>query len=187
MHDFAHLLDRTIHPLQPAIILIALIAWGFAAVGQASTIRSRLPISPQPLSRMFITGASIFVAIIGGELAISEVIRFAALDEIRPKLSADIEAVTVNGTPFEATEGFIAALRGMHGTFGHHSHPTTEYRLLLKTSNGPLALELRRDSQDPHEYWVFYPEFNATKLQDVGHVFTDALDIIRQRSEFGPQ
>lgn len=70
----------------------------------------------------------------------------------------------------------FVVLRDMHDTMGHHSHPTTRYRLFLTTSRGPLELQLCRDSQDPHEYWVFYPGFDSTKMNDIGHVFTNALD-----------
>jgi hypothetical protein len=185
MHDFAHLLDRTIYPLQPVIILAAFIAWGLAAAGQISAIASkntrnwRRTISPR-----FAAGSLIFVAIIGIEFGIAGVLRMAALEEIRPKLSADIESATVNGVHFDISDGFIADLRNIHGTFGHHSSPTANYRLFLQTSRGPLTLELRRDSQDMREYWVFYTEFNATKLNDVGHVFTDALDSFKPTWQF---
>jgi hypothetical protein len=186
MPNFVHSLDRIIYPLQPFIILIALIVWGFAAIDQISAIRSRMPGSPQWVSRKFIASALVFVGIIGGEFAVATIIKLAALNEIRPKLSADVEAVSLDNVPFERTDGLVTALRNMHDTMGHHSHPTTRDRLLVKTSRGPLGLELRRDSQDVHEYWVFYPEFNSTKMNDVGHVFTDALDGVSPRWELAP-
>jgi hypothetical protein len=176
MHSFIHMADKTVHSLQPVFILIALGGWALAMVGQISAYRSRKPGSPRPISRKFIVGVLVFAGTIGGEFAISAVLKSAALDEISPKLSADIEAVTVNGAPFDKTRDLIAALRDMHTTMGHHSHPVASYRLFLRTSRGPLVLQLCRDSEDLHEYWVFYPEFYSTKSNDVAHVFTAALD-----------
>jgi hypothetical protein len=37
-------------------------------------------------------------------------------------------------------------------------------------------LVLRRDSAVPNEYWVYYRGFEATETNDIGTVFTDALD-----------
>jgi hypothetical protein len=161
---------------QPILILIAMIGWVLAVVGQISAICSRKPGSRRPISGKFIAGMLIFAGIIGGEFAIDGLIKSAALEEIRPKLTSNIEAVTVNGTLFDRSNGLIADLRAMHDSFGHHSHPTSGYQLILKTSRGPLLLQLCRDSQNPHEYWVFYLEFYSTKSNEVGRVFTDALD-----------
>jgi len=176
MHHFAHLVDRTVNSLQPIFILIALGGWAVALVGQISAYRSRKPGAPRPISGKFIVGMLVFAGVIGGEFAIGGFLKSAALDEVKPKLTANIEAVTINGTRFDKTSEFFAALRNMHSTMGHHSHPTTRYRLFLTTSQGPLELQLCRDSQDPHEYWVFYPGFDSTRKNDIGHVFTNALD-----------
>jgi len=125
---------------------------------------------------MLIAGCLVFAGIIGGEFALGAYVKSAALNEIHPRLFASIEAMTVNGTQVDKADDLIAALRNMHDTMAHHSHPTTGYRLSLKTSRGPLVLRVRRDSQEPHEYWVFYEDFYSTTSNDVGHIFTDALD-----------
>jgi hypothetical protein len=176
MHGFAHLVDRTAHLLPPVLILIALGGWAIAFVGQIAAWRARKPGSPRPISGMFVAGCLIFAGIIGGEFVIGAYVKSAALNEIHPKLSADIESLTVNGTQFARADDLIAAFRKMRDTTAHHSHPTTGYRVSLNTSHGPLALRVCRDSQDPHEYWVFYPDFYSTASNDVGHIFTEALD-----------
>jgi hypothetical protein len=116
------------------------------------------------------------MGIIGTEFALSEVIQSGAIEEIHPRLNSQIEIVKINGSNFQKVHEIVDALRNMHSTLGHHSHPTTNYEVSLLTAAGPLTLDLRRDSDDPHEYWVFYPGFFATRLQDVGHAFTSALD-----------
>jgi hypothetical protein len=176
MHHFAHVVDGAVHSLQPIFILIAFGGWATAIVGQISAYRSRKPGSPRPISGKFIAGMLVFAGVIGGEFAIGGFLKSAALDEVKPKLTANIEAVTINGTRFDKTNELLEAVRSMHDTMGHHSHPTTGYRLFLATSQGPLRLQLCRDSQDPHEYWVFYSGFYSTTANDIGHVFTNALD-----------
>jgi hypothetical protein len=176
MHSFAHLVDRTVNSLQPVLILVALAGWAMAFVGQIVAQRSRKPDSPKTVSAMFVTGGLIFAGIIGGEFALGAYVKSAALNEIHPKLSADIRSLTVNGSQFAKADELIASLRNIRDTTAHHSHPTTEYRVFLNTSQGPLGLHVCRDSDDPHEYWVFYPNFHSTASNDVGHIFTEALD-----------
>lgn len=176
MHHFAHLVDRAVHWLQPIFILVAMGGWAIAIAGQISAYRSRKPGSPRPISGKFIVGMLVFAGIIGGEFAIAAFVKSAALDEVNPKLTDNIEALTINGTRLDKTDELLVDLRSMRGTVGHHSHPTIGYRLNLSSSRGPLELQLCRDSQDPHEYWVFYAGFYSTKMNDIGHVFTNALD-----------
>jgi hypothetical protein len=176
MQSFAHLVDTATYTLQPVLILIALSGWVIALVGQISATRSRKPWAARPISRMFVAGCIIFAGIIGSEFALAAYVKSAALNEIHPRLVADIELVTANDKQVDKPNNLIAALRSMHDTTAHHSHPIKGYRLFLKTSRGPLILQVCRDSDDPHEYWVFYPNFHSTTSNDVGHIFTDALD-----------
>lgn len=173
MDSLAHLLDKTIYPLQPLIVIVALLVWG---VGVVSIIRNRIKKSTERFPRTFAAAAIVFVGIIGAEFALIDFVRREALTEIAPRLSGQIESVSVNGTQIGNGDLLVEALRNMHGTVGHHSGPTTRYRVLLTTSIGALQLDMERDSQDPHEYWVFYPLFHLMKSNDVGHAFTNALD-----------
>lgn len=176
MIQFAHILDRVAHPLQPFLWLVAVGAWVFAVASQISAYRARTHPSARPTSRKAIAGIVVFVAVIGAEFALAGAPRHAALVEIKSKLYSNIDAITINGTKLEDNNALLAALRGMRDTAAHHSSPTTIYRLVLDSANGPLELCLRRDSQDPHEYWIFYPDFYSTEINSVGRVFTDALD-----------
>ncbi len=106
----------------------------------------------------------------------ASVLSGAALTEIGPILSGNIQSVTVNGHSADRADDLVNALRTMHSTMGHHSHPTDNFQVRLKTTSGQLELNLARDSTDPHEYWAFYPGFNSTTNNAVAHVFTDTLD-----------
>ena len=54
----------------------------------------------------------------------------------------------------------------------------TQQAVTVETSRGSIQLTLRRDSGNAHEYWVFYRQFHLADIDmnDVGHVFTNALD-----------
>ena len=176
MHHFAHLIDSSTHTLQPILIFIAMAGWALGVVGQISALRSRVPGSPRPISGKFIAGMLIFAGVIGGEFAISGVIKSAALEEIGPKLFGNIESMSVDETQFDGSNMLLTDLRAMHDAPAHHSHPTRGFQVRLKTDRGPLILQLCRDSENSREYWVFYPEFYSTKSNEVGRVFTNALD-----------
>lgn len=173
MDHCAQLLDRTVYLFQPLITLVILAAW---CVGAFAAIRAR---KRKPALRWWLVSVAaglVFVGLVTGEGTVVNYIRQAALRDILPRLSCAIESVEVNGSLFSKPDALLYALRGMHETIGHHSHPTTRYHVLIQTSCGPLALELGRDSDDSNEYWVFYPGLHSTQVNAVGHSFTDVLD-----------
>lgn len=168
MPDFAHFVDALFYRLWPALIVAALIAWGVGLLGYVS--------GSQVGRRRFFASMFVFAGIIGGFFAVSAFIKHAALSEIKPRLSADVERVTVNGSDVNNGPAVIDAIRGMHDVIGHHSSPTIRYRISIETSRGPLTLLLRRDSQDSREYWVYYTGFHSTQSNALGHVFTPIFD-----------
>lgn len=168
MPDLAHFVDALFYRLWPALMVAALIAWGAALLGHFS--------GSQVGRRRFFASILVFPGIIGGIFAVSAFIKHAALEEIRPTLFANVERVTVNGSDVNNGPAVIDAIRGMHDVIGHHSSPTSCYRISIQTSRGPLTLLLRRDSQDSREYWVYYAGFHSTQSNALGHVFTPIFD-----------
>ena len=175
MVDFAHLLDRLLPSAAPFLIALAAILWLIAfGVGVVETWRR--PLRAQRRRPIFFRAATGFLVIVLFLCGAAVFLGQAALDELRPRLNAPVEQVLVDGAPIGAAEPLVAALRGIESHRYHHSHPTASFRVQLQTSAGPLELTLRRDSTEPREYWVYYPGFAATEANDVGAVFTDALD-----------
>ena len=176
MADFAHLLDRMLHTATPYLIAVAVMLWAVAfGSGLFEAWRRPFGVRPQP-PRIFFRAATGFLVIVLSICAAGLFISHAALDELRPRLNAPITDVLVDGMPVAAPEPLLAALRRIESRRYHHSHPTGSYRVQLQTSEGPLELVLRRDSAVPNEYWVYYRGFEATEANDIGTVFTDALD-----------
>ena len=125
---------------------------------------------------MFYLGILSFATIIGLEFAFAAFGKFAALREIRPIVNERVLSVSVNGVQMAFPANLLQALREMRDPIGHHSHPTDRFRVRITTTNSSLTLDLGRDSHNPNEFWVFYPGFHSTELNDVGRVFTDALE-----------
>ena len=176
MADFAHFVDRTLHGAEPYLIAVAVILWAIA-FGTAATATWRRPLGAQSQPpRIFFRAATGFLVIVLSICAAGLFISHAALDELRPRLNALVTDVLVDGMPVAAPEPLLAALRRIESRRYHHSHPTGSYRVQLQTSEGPLELVLRRDSTVPNEYWVYYRGFETTEANDIGTVFTDALD-----------
>jgi hypothetical protein len=176
MNHIAHLLDDNFFLLQPVLILFALFGWGLAFVGILSLRQAQRRRSHNRGRSLIVLGFAIFGAVVVAEFASTEFIKHSAWEEIRPKLFSKMETVSVNGSETGDGAALVAALRETHATMAHHSHPTTEYWVILDTSRGPLYLRLCRDSDNPHEYWVYYSGFHTTKLNELGRAFTDALD-----------
>jgi hypothetical protein len=87
----------------------------------------------------------------------------ALLPEARPRL-------TVNAGEPADQAAFVAALRSMSSSFGHHSHPVGNIYLQIQTSSGSVELNLRRDSERPDEYWVFMPAYWSTADAEIGRI-----------------
>jgi hypothetical protein len=176
MNHFAHSVDDAMLTLQPVLIILALAAWGIAVAGVVSSRRIQSRGSPNRGRATLVLGFLMFGVVIVVELASAEFIKHVAWEEIRPKLFSNIESVSVNGGTVGDKNALIRALRETNSISSHHSHPTTEYRVTLSTSRGSLYLRLCRDSDNPTEYWVFYPGFHVTESNEVGRTFTDVLD-----------
>jgi hypothetical protein len=179
MIGFAHFLDDTVHPLQLYLIAAVVLVWIVAAVSmaRASARKSRILGVPREIPRGFLFGFIVFGAIVGGEFALAGLIKQGARMEIEPILFSKVESVTVNGTPVRDPGPLLESLREMYRlSMAHHSHPTRCYRVVMLGEHGTLELDPCRDSDDPHEYWVYYPSFHVTRMNEVGRAFTDALD-----------
>ncbi|MFT3729622.1 MAG: hypothetical protein QM759_17505 [Terricaulis sp.] len=100
----------------------------------------------------------------------------ASITQFTPELRGPIASVTVEGRLMASPGSLISALRQMGPAPAHHSHPIEPGKAVtLATTKGSLTFTLKRDSGDPHEYWVFYSSPGQLPI-DVDRVFTDQLD-----------
>jgi len=82
--------------------------------------------------------------------------------------------VYVNQQQVADSEKIISSLKEIAPYWAHHSHPTKRIRVEVHSDIRTLTLELGRDSDDPQEYWVFYPEIALNN--EIGRITTSAFD-----------
>jgi hypothetical protein len=67
----------------------------------------------------------------------------------------------------------------MSSYFPHHSSPKDAIEVEVESGGSVLKIVLRRDSDRPNEYWVFYPRYRATSMREIGRITTDLFDAYR--------
>jgi hypothetical protein len=84
--------------------------------------------------------------------------------------------VSVNGTPAANSKELLVSLRSLDWLPAHHSEPTKRIRIDVNDHGSHVVLSLGRDSNDPREYWVFYPTHGVTRENEIGRIKTPLLD-----------
>ena len=95
--------------------------------------------------------------------------REEVLSFIREKTSYEI---IIDGQKVPNPASFIHELRKIRPFMGHHSHPTKKIPIEIFKSNQKLTLILSQDSDYNNEYWVFYPKYRHTRLNEIGRIQT---------------
>ena len=80
-------------------------------------------------------------------------------------------AVLAEGVRLRDPAAVVAALREIKRGRSHHSSPSRCATVTLLPGPNTLQLQLCQDSQDWTEYWVFYPEFRFSAMNDIGRIF----------------
>lgn len=172
---------RTLHhPIFFIIIVgLALACWVAALVfhtkARSITQTSRFAEKQRIQNRFYSLAAAFAVLIMigSGEMAL---VTAASISQFSPKLMSAIGSVSIDGAGTSTPDRLVAALRAMHSVQAHHSHPQDPgFTVTMSTQRGPLTFVLKRDSDDPHEYWTFYSGLDGAPVE-VGHVITDQLD-----------
>jgi len=126
-----------------------------------------------PTNEMLIFAASIALAMI-----LAWAIGYGARIETFKFLSSlpASYTVTANGVPISYPSALLTAIQTAAPVVGHHSHPTSTIHVRVEANGQTMKFNLGRDSQDPHEYWVFYPKYPVSSMNEIGRITTDALD-----------
>jgi hypothetical protein len=84
--------------------------------------------------------------------------------------------VTVEGMTVKDVQPVILALQQISSQLGHHSHPEKIIHVTVTEEGQTLRLNLGRDSERPTEYWVFYPYYRNTRMNEIGRITTNVFD-----------
>lgn len=147
-----------------AFLLINAIKNNFASNGNTKAF-------PTKSLTFFITSIVVWIAVSSfmGSSAKNEALSFLNA------LSGNY-TVYVNQKPVSNNDKIISALKDVSPQLGHHSHPTKRIPIDIKSEQGSLSLELRRDSEIPQEYWVFYYRDEGGTNTEIGKITTSIFD-----------
>lgn len=160
----------------------AVIAFPFMAVGfikasirqrkaRFSTERAAIPL---PIKSILFFITPVFISIGATELE-TTIARNDLLSFLQQQ-TARIE-VFVNQTPVQNGSEIVTALTQLRTMFvAHHSHPTHTVMVELRDADKRIVLDVRRDSDLPQEYRVFYPLSRLTSSNDIGRITTPLFD-----------
>lgn len=106
-----------------------------------------------------------------GELTVIHVITAAARSEVATVLDAHHLDVRIEGEGPLRADGVAAALRRFDTVKPDHSDKSdARIAIDVRTERGDVRLDLSQDTEDPDNFWVFYPTYRLTRLQQIGHV-----------------
>jgi hypothetical protein len=83
--------------------------------------------------------------------------------------------VSINGQRVENADEIVTALQSLSDLPAHHSHPVKTMTVEI-SDRTRLLLWLGRDSDNPREYWVYYPKHLITRNNEVGRIITPLFD-----------
>ena len=114
----------------------------------------------------------LMVAGLGSILAFSE--RNHALRFLRTAEATQV--VRINGAVVDHPAEILSALSSLHVARAHHSHPTHQLTVEVVLPQETLRLILARDSDRPHEYWVYSPNYWSTSNNEIGRIVSPVFD-----------
>ena len=128
----------------------------FIAWAQVQRRRAIDPGDKRRASRQAYAGMAAFAILISVSIVLPGVVTAICQTEVEAQLAHKILEVRVDGRKVPIPDRLIADLRGMDTSLLRytHSHPTRSYSVDLKLDNGDLRLNIARDSDDIHAYWV---------------------------------
>jgi len=85
------------------------------------------------------------------------------------------ERISVDGRQVQNSKEIINTLKNLSELPAHHSSPTKRIAVEI-SDHSHLILWLGRDSNNPQEYWIFYPRHFITRSNEIGRVITPLFD-----------
>jgi len=113
------------------------------------------------------------IGLVAGWTSVS-IARYEVIDKLRT--ARDTCEISINGKSDQNSKEILTVLRSIRTSPAHHSHPAHAIDIQVSCGSEPLALRLARDSDDPKEYWVFFPKHGITSTKEIGRIKTSAFD-----------
>ena len=132
--------------------------------------------SPLMLLRWPRSTAVFIVAVILGLLIGATSTSIARFEVLRfLERQSDNRIVSVNGHRVQNSAEIVNTVKNLTDLPAHHSHPIKRIAVDI-SDHSQITLWLGRDSDNPREYWVFYPKHFITRSNEIGRVITPLFD-----------
>jgi hypothetical protein len=159
-------------------LLMAVVAAPFLLIGWSNSLSHPKGQRPFPLKSTLFFAIPILVGMLAA--GISTLIAQCEVAEFLESVS-DHYAVSIDGHVAQNRQEVLNTLKQFANLPAHHSHPNRELHVEISDPPRRMRLWLGRDSDDPHEYWVFAPSpsklaARAALKKDIGHVKTSVFD-----------
>ncbi len=110
-------------------------------------------------------------------LAIDGIVKAEARHEVLSYLDGlETTQVSINGERATDPGGVLDMLRSMYSYWAHHTHPEGRILIDIRSNRGRLIVRLGRDSGRPDEYWVYYPRYYVSNIDEIDRIRTHLLD-----------
>jgi len=158
-----------------ASIITALVSAPFFLFSSGPYLASR---NSGPASRVasvsfFIFVLSVVIGLCASSTSVS-IARYEVIDKLQA--AGDNCQISINGKPAQNSKEILAVLRTLHTSPGHHSNPAHAINIGISCDSVRMMLRLARDSDDPKEYWVFFPTYGITSTNEIGRIKTSTFD-----------
>ena len=169
---------RVLDFISVVAILAAVVAAPFLLIGWFTYVFRRKRTGPFPLKSTLFFVIPVGIGLITGST--SEFIAQSQTLEFLRSISARA-SVSINGKEAQNSGDMISALRKIEDRQFHHSSPTHTICVDVSDDSRHMRLLVARDSDDPHEYWIFAPSpsklaLRANLTKDIGHIITPVFD-----------
>ncbi|WP_434340808.1 hypothetical protein [Motilimonas cestriensis] len=114
------------------------------------------------------------IALFGVTLVSTFTFPSVARSELRDRLAQEI--LTVYSAGEIDTEQALHELKNIAYVTGKNSSPGVRFSFEIKTAAEVIRLQLAQDSNDSQVYWVFYPEYRAGAMNDIGKIVLSTAD-----------
>lgn len=146
----------------------------------ALIILKKIPLEkPGPATKfvMFTAGGMFIVPIIAGFM-ISGIMEKLVLREVRffLKNASPAAKAAVRGRPVDNGAEIIKALEKIAPVPMRRSNYTKKFRVEITDGEEGLIVDLGRDASYGNEYWVFYPGYGYTLVNEIGRIRTNLFD-----------
>lgn len=102
------------------------------------------------------------------------IIQAKALDAL--DALSDQYQLSVDGAIASNPKEVLTALKTLDWRLPHHSSPGKRINVEIFDRSRRTFFSLARDSGNPREYWVFFPEHFITRSNEIGRIKTSVFD-----------